>query len=153
MSSSLNVYLFNSIKEILIGISAKIDQTCQFAFQDLRNNKTRFLLIWIVHLSSTLTFGYMHLGIGKPKDDSLFNPNMNGNGNGNQEFLSFKSLLVIENLSYEDDLKICGEVISKIMIISQNQQFLQFIFEEPLQSQMLYNAILRFYEKFVKVNK
>ena len=60
---------------------------------------------------------------------------------------------LIENLSFEDDLKICGEVISKIMIISQNQQFLQFIFEEPLQSQMLYNAILRFYEKFVKVNK
>lgn len=105
----------------------------------------------------------MHLGVGKPKDDGLFNMNINGNGNGNQGFLENKSqgyiicfLIVyyyalIENLSFEEDLKICGEVISKIMIISQNQQFLQFIFEEPLQSKMLYNAILKFYEKFVKV--
>lgn len=52
----------------------------------------------------------------------------------------------------DEELKLCGEVISKIMILSQNQVFLQFIFENPGQAKFLYTAFLKFYEKFVKVD-
>ena len=51
----------------------------------------------------------------------------------------------------EDELKLCGELISKVLILSQDQNLIMFIYEAAADAKFIYNSFLKFYEKFVKV--
>lgn len=66
------------------GLSEKLEQSSSFAIQDLRNEKARFLFGWMVHLSTTLTFGYLNIKNRKPRNfDELSN-------NGAESFIENK---------------------------------------------------------------
>jgi len=51
----------------------------------------------------------------------------------------------------DDELKLCGELISKVLILSQDQNLIMFIYGAAVDAKYIYNAFLKFYEKFVKV--
>jgi len=55
----------------LHGLSQKLEETSSFALQDLRNEKARFILSWLIHLSSTLIFGYLNIKIGKTRNEDF----------------------------------------------------------------------------------
>ena len=91
----------------------------------------------MIHLSSTLIFGYLNIKIGKPKNEEF---------TASQEiFMENKPDLI------EEELKLCGDVISKVMILSQNPSFLIYMLENHAESKFLFRSFLKFYEKFVKV--